>query len=127
MSVAEVTAYIEALDEPKRATLFAVRESILEVEPELEQVIAWGSPAFKFGGKFVVGMCAFKKDRTFSPHSAEVMTAHAAELADFVVSKSSFQFAVDEPLPKSLVEKLVKARLAENSQTFHILSAKPQS
>ena len=47
---------------------------------------------------------------------AERALAEAAVLdarADFVVSKSSFQFSVDEPLPKSLVEKLVKARLAE--------------
>ena len=101
------------MDEPKRATLLKVRELILEIEPGLEQVIAWGSPAFKFGGKFVVGLCAFKKHLTFSPHSAEVMTAHAADLADYVVSKSSFQFAVDDPLPKALVEMLFRARLAE--------------
>jgi uncharacterized protein YdhG (YjbR/CyaY superfamily) len=43
------------------------------------------------------------------------MAAHADDLADYVVSKSSFQFNVDAPLPKSLVEKLVKARLAEIS------------
>ncbi len=113
MSAAEVTAYIEAQDEPKRATLSAMRELILEVEPGLEQVIAWGSPAFKFGGKYVVGLCAFKNHLTLSPQSAEVMAAHAADLADYVVSKSSFQFDVDAPLPKSLIEKLVKARLAE--------------
>ena len=115
MSVAEVTAYIEALEEPKRETLLTVRDLILEVEPGLEQVIAWGSPAFKFDGKFVVGLCAFKKHLTFSPQSAEVMNAHTDDLAAFTVSKSSFQFAVDVPLPKSLVENLVKARLAELS------------
>ena len=115
MSAAEVTAYIDAQDEPKRATLSTMRELILEAQPGLEQVIAWGSPAFKFGGKYVVGLGAFKKHLTFSPQSAEVMAAHAADLADYVVSKSSFQFDVDAALPKSLVEKLIKARLAELS------------
>ena len=115
MSAAEVTAYIDAQDEPKRSTLLTMRGLILEVEPDLEQVIAWGSPAFKFGGKFVVGLCAFKKHLTFSPQSAEVMAAHAEDLADYVVSKSSCQVGVNAALPKSLVEKLVNARLAELS------------
>jgi uncharacterized protein YdhG (YjbR/CyaY superfamily) len=115
MTVAEVSAYIDAQAEPKRTTLLAMRELILEVESGLEQVIAWGSPAFKFGGQYVVGLCAFKNHLTLSPQSAEVMAAYAVDLADYVVSKSSFQFGVDAPLPKSLVEKLVKARLAEIS------------
>jgi uncharacterized protein len=115
MSAEEVTAYIEAQEEPKRATLSAMREMLLEIEPGFEQVIAWGSPLFKFGGKYVVGLCAFKKHLTFSPQSADVLTTHADDLAGYTVSKSSFQFGVDAPLPRALVEKLVKARLAELS------------
>jgi len=56
-----------------------------------------------------------KKHLTFSPQSADVMSAHASDLADFVTSKSSFQFDVDKPLPKALLSKLLKARLAELS------------
>lgn len=113
MSEADVTAYIEAQPEPKRSTLLAVRASILEIEPSLEQVIAWNTPQFKYKGKFAVGMAAFKNHLTFSPQSAEVMSAHADDLAAYVVSKSSFQFAVDEPLPNALLRKLIKARLTE--------------
>ena len=113
MSEKEVTEYIEAQDEPKRSTLLAVRKSILEIEPNLEQVIAWKSPLFKLDGKYVVGLCAFKNHLTLSPQSAEVMEAHQADLADYVTSKSSFQFDVDKPLPKSLISKLIKARLQE--------------
>ena len=116
MSADEVTAYIEAQDEPKRTTLLAVRQSILEIEPSLEQVIAWNSPQFKFKGKYAVGLCAFKNHLTFSPQSPDVMIEHAADLADYVTSKSSFQFAIDQPLPKALLSKLLKARLAELSK-----------
>ena len=112
---AEVDAYFEALEEPKRSTLLVMREMILEVEPNLEQVIAWGAPLFKFNGKYVAGLCAFKKHLTFSPQSAEVLASHADELTGYVVSKSSFQFAVDQPLPKELLTKLVRARIAEIS------------
>ena len=113
MSAEEVTAYIEAQPEPKRSTLLAVRATILEIEPGLEQVIAWKTPQFKFTGKYCVGFAAFKNHLTFSPQSAAVMEAHATQLADYEVSKSSFQFAVDKPLPKALLESLIKARLVE--------------
>ena len=113
MSAAEVTAYIEALLEPKRSTLLAVRKTILEIEPKFEQVIAWNSPQFKFDGKYAVGICAFKNHLTFSPQSASVMQTHAKDLEGFITSKSSFQFAIDKPLPKNLLSKLIKARLKE--------------
>jgi uncharacterized protein YdhG (YjbR/CyaY superfamily) len=41
------------------------------------------------------------------------MTALQKDLEGYVTSKSSFQFAVDEPLPKELLTKLIKARLSE--------------
>lgn len=113
MSEKEVTAYIDAQPEPKRTTLTAVRATILDIEPALEQVIAWKSPAFTLNRKYVVGLCAFKNHLTFSPQSADVMAAHTDELSGFVTSASSFQFPVDSPLPKSLVESLVRARLRE--------------
>lgn len=115
MSKEEVTAYIEAQAEPKRSTLLAMRDAILEIEPRLEQSFSWKSAMFKFNGKYVVGLCAHKAHMSFSPQSAEVMTALAEDLAGYVVSKSSFQFAMDEPLPRELVAKLVAGRMAEIS------------
>lgn len=113
MSATEVIEYINAQPEPKRSTLLAVRKTILEIEPHLEEMIAWNSPVFKFNGKYIVGLCAFTNHLTFSPQSAEVMTAHAKALDGYVTSKSSFQFGVDTPLPHALVEDLIKARLKE--------------
>jgi uncharacterized protein YdhG (YjbR/CyaY superfamily) len=115
MSEAEVTAYIEAQAEPKRSTLLATRALMLEIEPSLEQVIAWNTPQFKYNGKYMCGLAAFKSHLTFSPQSPAVMEAHAADLAGYVTSKSSFQFPVDQPLSKELLTKLIKARIAELS------------
>jgi uncharacterized protein YdhG (YjbR/CyaY superfamily) len=113
MSEADVTAYIQAQDEPKRTTLEAVRKQILDIEPSLEQVIAWNSPQFKFNGKYAVGLCAFKNHLTFSPQSPEVMEAMAKDLEGYITSKSSFQFSIDTPLPRPLLEKIIKARIAQ--------------
>ena len=113
MSVEEVTAYIDAQPEPKRSTLLATRDLIMQIEPNLEQVIAWKSPQFKLNGKYVLGLCAFKNHLTCSPQSSAVMDALASGLEGFVTSGSSFQFAIDKPLPKALLGKMIALRLAE--------------
>ncbi|MEN9608635.1 MAG: hypothetical protein RLZZ06_566 [Actinomycetota bacterium] len=113
MSAAEVTEYIQAQDEPKRSTLEAMREIILEIEPGLEQAIMWKSAQFKFKDKIVVGLCAHKNHLSFSTPSADVLSGLATDLQDFVTSKNSFQFGSGQVLPKDLVKKIVKARLSE--------------
>lgn len=115
MSLQEVNDYLDALPEPKKSTMLAVRNTILEIEPRFEQVFAWKSPQFKLNGKFVVGICAHKNHLTFSPQSKEVMLKHAKDLEGYVTSGSSFQFAVDQPLPKELLAALISSRLAEMS------------
>ena len=113
MSAQEITDYIDKQSEPKRSTLQQVRELILAADPRLEEAVAWNSPQFKLNGKFVAGLCAFKNHLTFTPHSPEVLIALEAELEGFVVSKSSFQFAVDQPLSAELVAELVQRRVSE--------------
>ena len=113
MTVKEVDDYINAQTEPTRTTLQTMRKLLLEIEPNLEQVIAWKSAMFKFNGKYAIGLCAHKKHISFSPQSANVMTDLAKDLEGYVTSANSFQFAQDKPLPKALVSKLLKARLKE--------------
>jgi len=113
MSASEVTAYIKAQDPTKAKTLEAMRTLLLEVEPKLEQTIAWKSAMFKYNDKFVVGLCAHKGHLSFSLPSSELLGTFSEDLEGFVLSKNSFQFAVDQVLPKKLVSKLVKARLKE--------------
>jgi len=110
-----VDEYLAELEEPKRATLTAMRDLLLSIEPGLEQTIGWGAPIFKFNGKNVAGLCAFKNHLVYAPQSNTVMESLASDLAEFKTSKASFQFGVAEPLDRSLVEKLLKARMAEVS------------
>ena len=52
MSHAEIDAYLEALEEPKRSTLDQLRRTILEVIPDAEQGISYGVPAFRVRGRW---------------------------------------------------------------------------
>jgi uncharacterized protein YdhG (YjbR/CyaY superfamily) len=109
----EIDRYLAKLDEPKRSTLEALRESILEILPEAEQGISYGAPAFKVNGKAVAGFAAFKSHLSYVPHSGSVLATLHDDVATYETSKGSLKFAVDKPLPKRLVKKLVIARMRE--------------
>jgi len=115
MPATTVDEYLQSLEEPKRSTLSAMRSMILELRPELTETIGWGVPIFKLNGKNVAGLAAFKNHLTFSPQSAAVLESLADELTGYTVAKSSMQFAVDEPLPRELLSKLLEARIKELS------------
>jgi uncharacterized protein YdhG (YjbR/CyaY superfamily) len=109
----EIDRYLAALDEPKRSTLEALRESILEVVPDAEQCLSYGVPAFKVDGKTVAGFAAFKHHLSYLPHSGSVLTALPDEVAAYDTSKGALKFAIDKPLPKRLVKRLVATRMRE--------------
>ncbi len=112
-SAADVDAYLRDLDEPKRTTLETLRRTILEIVPQAEQVISYGMPAFRVGGKTVAGVAAFKDHLSYLPFSGSVLGELANELDGYTMTKSSLHFPVDRPLPKALVKKLIAIRLSE--------------
>ena len=113
MAAEEIDSYLAALDEPKRGTLEALRESILAVVPEAEQCISYGMPAFKVDGKTVAGFAAFKDHLSYLPHSGSVLPELADDLAGYERTKGSLHFRVDQPLPAALVKKLIATRMKE--------------
>ncbi len=109
----EIDRYVEALDEPKRSTLQALRKSILEVVPDAEQGLSYGMPAFKVQGKTVAGFAAFKGHLSYLPHSGLVLAELGDAVAGYETSKGSLKFAIDTPLSKRLVRLLVRTRMRE--------------
>ena len=113
MAAADVDEYLRGVEEPKRTTLQTLRSTILEIVPEAEQLISYGMPAFRVEGKIVAGFAAFRKHLSYLPFSGTVLSQLADELEGYTMTKSALHFAVDEPLPKALVEKLITVRHAE--------------
>jgi uncharacterized protein YdhG (YjbR/CyaY superfamily) len=108
MTKREVDAYISAQPEPQRKLLKDMRNIILEIEPNLKQVISYGIPAFKLDKDVVCGIAARKNGCSFYPFSGSVLEALRADLKDFSQTKSALHF--DKPLPKTLVRKLMNQR-----------------
>jgi len=113
MAPQDVDRYLASLDEPRRSTLEALRRSILEVVPDAEQRISYGVPAFVVHGKTVAGFAAFKNHLSYLPHSGSVLSELDDDLAGYQRTKGSLHFAVDAPLPSTLVGRLVELRMRE--------------
>ena len=71
-------------------------------------------PAFRVQGRTVAGFAAFKDHLSYLPHSGTVLGQLADELSGYTMTKGSLHFvAVDRPLPKAIVTKLIAVRLRE--------------
>jgi uncharacterized protein YdhG (YjbR/CyaY superfamily) len=117
MSSKEVTAYLAKVAQPQKSTLQKLRKTILEIIPEAEEVISYGFPGYRINGKIICGFDAFKNHCSYFPHSSLVIPELEKELENYKTSKGALQFAVDKPLPKSLVRKLIKTRMRILAET----------
>lgn len=108
-----VDEYLANAPEPQRSTLVQLRASLRKLLPEAEEGLSYGAPVFKLDGKAVAGYASFKAHCSYFPHSGDVLARIGDELEGYDWSKGTLKFAVDEPLPESIVARLVAERLAE--------------
>jgi uncharacterized protein YdhG (YjbR/CyaY superfamily) len=113
MSRHEIDHYLDGLEEPKRATLAQLRDSILSLIPDAEECISYTMPAFRLQGKVVAGFAAFKTHLSYLPHSGSVLPELESEIAGYKHTKGALQFPIDVPLPRELVVKLLDVRLQQ--------------
>ncbi len=112
---ATVDEYLAAVpDDHKRAALQKLRRTIKAALPRAEECISYGLPAFRYEGRMVAWYGAAKNHCSFYPGG--VVDACKDDLAKYETSKGTIRFTPDEPLPATLVKKLLKARLAANAR-----------
>ena len=109
----KVDDYLAQVVSPQRETLDAVRASLRKVLPDATEDLKYGMPTFLVDGKGVAAYAAFKAHCSYFPMSGNVLVAAGDAVAKYEVSKGGLRFAVDKPLPITLIRKLVKLRLAE--------------
>ena len=109
-----IDEYVAALSDDKRAVLEKLRTTIRAAAPKAEECISYGLAAFRLNGRPLVAFGASANHCAFYPMNSTTVAAFQEQLKRFETSKGTIRFAVDKPLPRSLVKKLVKARIAEN-------------
>jgi uncharacterized protein YdhG (YjbR/CyaY superfamily) len=77
------------------------------------EVISYGMPAFKYRGRPLVGFTAGKSTCSFHTMSPAVKASLEDELKGYSTTKEAIHFKPDAPLPRALVERIVRARVAE--------------
>lgn len=108
-----VDEYITGFPKEIQLLLQTVRATIKKAAPQAEEMISYQMPAYKYHGMLVF-FAAFKNHIGFYA----TPTGHAAfkkELSAYKQGKGSIQFPHDQPLPLSLISKIVKYRVNENS------------
>ena len=109
-----ITAHLAALPQPQRDTLTALRATLRDLLPDAAESLSYNMPCFKVDGVAVAGYDGFQHHCSYFPHSGSVVEQVTGIPAwCTVASKGTLQFPVDRPLPKTLVRKLVQARLRE--------------
>ena len=98
---------------PHRKTMLEMRSRILMVIPKAEEVVSYGMPAFKVNDSIVAGLLANKKHVGYYPFSGSVLNNFKTELKGFSHTKSAIHVLPDQPLSKSLISKLIKARISQ--------------
>jgi uncharacterized protein YdhG (YjbR/CyaY superfamily) len=109
-----IDEYLAALSTEKREALEKLRSEIKSAAPEAEECMSYGIPGFRLNGKLLVSFGAAAKHCAFYP-GAHPIEAHKYELGSYSLSRGTIRFQEDKPLPSSLVQTLVKTRIAEHA------------
>lgn len=96
--------------------LQSIREAIHEIVPDVEEVISYQIPCFKYKG-YLIYYLAYTKHISLSyPYSKELLAKFEPQLNELTVSKSAIQFPNNETLPLDLIKGIVLFRVQENMQ-----------
>jgi len=108
-----INEYLAAVSGEQRAALDQLRSLLRTLLPNAEECISYGLPAFRLDGSVVAGFAATKKGCSYYPFSGRTLKTLADELEGYTMTAGALHFAAAEPLPRGLVRKLVKTRIAE--------------
>ena len=108
-----IDEYIKTFPNDIRKILETVRQTIKKAAPDADEAISYQIPTFKLNGN-LVHFAAFKNHIGFYPGS-KAIEIFQKDLTKYKSSKGAVQFPLDKPMPLSLIQKIVKHRVKENS------------
>lgn len=117
-----IDEYLESVSIDKRGALQKLRKDILAAAPGAEECISYGMPGFRVDGRILVWLGAGANHCAFYPGG--VVKEFARDLEKYETSKGTIRFDPEKPLPATLVRKIVKARIAQNSEKSNQAAAK---
>jgi uncharacterized protein YdhG (YjbR/CyaY superfamily) len=108
-----VDEYLARLAEEQRDALEQLRQLVRSVAPGVEEVIRSRVPAFRYNDRPLVSIGAAKRHLSLFIMYGRVLETYKDDLRGFDMSNTVIRFTPNKPIPRRLVRKLVKARMAE--------------
>lgn len=104
---------IAAAPADDRAALQRVVDLARRIAPEATDGVSYGMPALRVAGRPYVAVQHAAKHLSLYPFSPAAIDAVRTELGGFDVSKGTVRFTRDHQVPDEVLERLLRARLAE--------------
>jgi uncharacterized protein YdhG (YjbR/CyaY superfamily) len=111
--MSDIDGYIAQFEPDVREVLECVRRSIRAAAPEATECISYKMPAFKQNGILVYFAAWRKHIGLYPPIAGDQAIEEAA--ARYAGPKGNLQFPLDQPIPYSLIEWIVKLRVKQNA------------
>lgn len=104
-----VDDYIALQREDVRRILTSIRNIILEIAPEAQELISYAIPAYKLHGKPLIYFAAFTNHVSLYP-IPEGDAAFTKAIERYIKGKGTLQFPLTEPIPYDLMREIVRVR-----------------
>jgi uncharacterized protein YdhG (YjbR/CyaY superfamily) len=112
---AAVEAYLAGLPEDERQALESLRRLIKGIVPDVDERISYGTTVMFSQGLDLVGFVSQEQHLSFFTASPKLAAEMKGEITKtHRVSGATIHFSPDNPLRPELVERIVRARVAEN-------------
>jgi uncharacterized protein YdhG (YjbR/CyaY superfamily) len=104
-----IDEYIALFSPPVQKMLGEIRSAIREAAPDAVEKLSWQMPTF-WQNENLIHFAAAKNHIGIYP-GAEAIEVFAADLKKYASSKGAFQLPLTEPVPRTLIKKIVKFRV----------------
>jgi uncharacterized protein YdhG (YjbR/CyaY superfamily) len=108
-----VAAYLAAMPPDVRRATARLRTLIRAAAPKAVENRAYGIIGYKIDGRPFVYCGGFRHHVAMYPVTAAMRRDYAEAIAPFQVSKGTLKFPLGEPLPVTLIKRLLKTRMKE--------------
>lgn len=109
-------AYLAALADPEqRAALADLRQRLVVLLPDADQVISYSMPAFRLrdSGRVVAGYAAARHFCSYYPFSGTTLGTLAAQITGHGHTRSALHFSPAQPISDALLALLIDTRRRE--------------
>jgi uncharacterized protein YdhG (YjbR/CyaY superfamily) len=112
-----VDVYLAGLPDAERTTLEDLRLLIRGIVPNVQERISYGTSVIFAAKRDLVGFVAQEKHLSFFMMSPELARSMRDAIKDsHKVSGATIHFTPDNPLPRSLVKNILRARQKEEAE-----------